>query len=102
MNSYLAAMRMMAVFPEIDTLPGAEYEFSVFERNAEIYGGQCGADVCRHVIFAFGGVLEDRIAIGTYAREKPFQVAAHFRIGILLNQQRRGCVLQMESGDAGF
>ena len=100
MEGNAAAVGMVAMFPEINALPGAEGEMAAFEGNAEVDGGKRRADVSGHVVFPFGGVLEDRITVRREAGKDAFEVAAHFRIGIFLNEQRRRCVLKVESGDA--
>ncbi len=50
---------------------------------------QRSTNVRRHVIGAFGAVLEQRIAIGHQARKKPLQIAHDFGVGIFLNQKAR-------------
>src|SRR5947208_1785265 len=48
------------------------------------------------------GLLKQRIAIRSQTREEPLQIPPHLRIGVLLNQKRRRCVLKMERGQAGL
>jgi hypothetical protein len=99
-EGYTAAVRVDAMFPKVNALPGAEGESTALVRNAEIYGGEGGADVGRHIVIAFGSVLEDGIAIGCEAREDAFKVAADLGVGIFLNKEGRGSVLEMQGGDA--
>ena len=69
MRHHAAAMRVRAVFPQINSLPRAEREFAVRNRNGHVHGRERGADVRGHVVVAFGGVIEDCIAIGHEPRE---------------------------------
>lgn len=58
---------------------------------------QRSTNVRRHVIDAFGAVLEQRVAIGHEAREESLQIAHDLGVGILLNQQTRGRVPDKDS-----
>ena len=100
MDSHAAAMRMMAVFPEVNPLPRPQRQLAPLERNAEIHRGKRRAHVSWHVVFAFSGMPENWIAIRREPRKQALQVALYFGIGILLNEQRRGRVLQVERGNA--
>jgi hypothetical protein len=55
---HFAAMGGDAVFPEVNALPGAKGEVSVGKGDAEVHGGEGGADVGGHVVVAFSGVDE--------------------------------------------
>src|SRR5256885_7722852 len=100
MDSHAAAMRMMAMFPEVNPLPGAQRQLAAFERDAEIHRGKRRAHVRRHVILAFSRMPENWVAIRRKPRKQTLQVALYFRISILLNEQRRRRVLQMQRSDA--
>src|SRR5688500_12727311 len=100
MDSHAAAVGMVAMFPEINALPGAEGEMAAFEGNAEVDGRKRGAYVGGHVVFPFGRVLEDGITIRCEAGKDTVEVAADFRVRVLLNKQRRRRVLTVERGDA--
>ncbi len=50
---------------------------------------QRSTNVRRHVVGAFGAVLEQRIAVGHQARKEPLQIAHDFRVGVFLNQEAR-------------
>src|SRR3989442_883661 len=100
MDSHTASMRMMAVFPEVNPLPRAQRQLATLERNAEIHRGKRRAHMSWHVVLAFSGMPENWVAIRCEPRKQTFEVVLHFGIGILLNQQRRGRVLQMERGNA--
>ena len=55
-----------------------------------------------HIVLAFTGVTENRVAIGHKAGKISFKIAAHFRVGIFLNQKRSGSVLKMKRDQAGL
>ena len=97
---------MDAMFPEVDSLPGAKRQFAMDDWDAEINRCERSSNVRRHIIVAFGGVLEESIAIRNEAFEETFEIAPHLGIGVLLNEQRSGGVLEMQRGEtlsnAGF
>ena len=95
-------MRRGAVFPDVDALPGAEGEFTVHDGEAQVHRGQRGADVRGHVVAALAGVLEERVAIRGEPGEEALQVAADFRVGVFLDEQRSGGVPEMQRGEAGL
>ena len=96
MRGDFARVPHLAVFPEVNALPGSERELAVVERDAEVHAGERGADVRGHVVVAFGGVDEECIAIGNEPREERLEIAPHVRVGVLLNEQRSGSVAQMQ------
>lgn len=97
-----AAVGMGAVFPKVNALPGAEGHGAVRDGNGHVDGREGGADVGGHVIVALGGVFKERIAVGNQALKKPFEVAADFGIGIFLDEQGGGSVLNVQGDNAGF
>ena len=52
--------------------------------------------MCRHVILTLRRVHKERVAIRRQSREETLQIAAHIRVGILLNQQRGRCMFDMQ------
>ena len=82
-----ARVRMGAVFPYIDALPGAKSELAIVDRDGEVDGGQGCANVRRHIVIAFGGVDEDRIAIANEAGEEGIEVATDVGVSVLLDQE---------------
>ena len=70
--------------------------------DAEIDCGKGSPDVCRHVVVALAGVMEKWIAIWNQSGEEPFKVPTDFGVGILLNHQRGGRVLQMQRDQPGL
>jgi hypothetical protein len=89
-------MRSRAVFPQVNSLPGAEREPAGVQRQGKVHGGQRGADVRGHVVSALGGMAEQRVAVRHEPRKKCVEVEPHIRIGVFLNQQRGGGVAQMQ------
>ena len=100
MGRHAARMRVMAMFPNINALPGAEGRLATNDGNAEVHRGQRRANVRRHVVLALARVLKQRVAIGNQPRKKSLQIAAHFRVGIFLDQQRRGGMAQVQREQA--
>jgi len=86
----------MAMFPDINALPGAEHHAAIADGNGEVDGGEGGADVGRHIVIAFGGMDEHAVAVGDEAGEEGFEVAADVGIGVFLDEQRGGGVAEME------
>jgi hypothetical protein len=93
-------MRVRAVFPQINTLPGSQGQLALADGQREIDAGQRGADVRGHVVIAFGSVDEERIAVGHQPRKKGFEVAAHIGVGIFLDQKRRRSMAQVQGEQA--
>lgn len=102
MSDDAARVRHGTMFPKINSLPCAERHFSADDWNAEIDRSQRGADVSGHIIITLTGMAENRIAIGNEPRKKSFEIAAHFRVGIFLNDERRRSVLKMKCQQAGL
>src|SRR5581483_5176015 len=90
------------VLVEQDPLPCTEGGAALPDRDGEGGRGEGGADVCRHVVGTFGGVAEERVALRNQPVEEALQVAQHLRIGVLLDQQRGGGVLDVEGEEAGL
>ena len=95
----MAAVGVFAVFPEVEPLPGAERRFALRDGDAEVDGGEGCSHVGGHVVFAFGGVFEDLVAIRDEAFEEAFEVAADFGVRVFLDQEGSGGVLEVEGGD---
>ena len=96
MDNHSSAVGRPAMLPNVNTLPCPENEFPTRDRDAEVDCGQRSADVRGHVVVTLGRVDEHLVAVGDKLLKKGFEVAAYVRIGILLNEQRRGSVLQVE------
>ena len=87
---------------QVDALPCAERKFVAHDEDAQVHGGQRGADVRGHVVVAFAGVLEQRIPIRSEAGEESLQVATDLGVSIFLDEQRGGGVPQVQRGDASL
>src|SRR5260221_106642 len=101
-DEHPAVMWLPAMFPKVKFLPGAEHQPAFLHRYAQIDGRERRANVRRHIVITFAGVLEQRVTIGRETREKPLQITPDFRIGIFLNQERSRGVLEMEGGQPGL
>ena len=53
-----------------------------------------------HVVGALGGVDEEAVAVGNDFRHEGFEVAADIRVGIFLDEERCGGVLDVEGAEA--
>ena len=101
MYGHFAVVIVVAVFPEIHALPGAEGESALGDRDGEVHGGEGGAHVGGHVVGALIIMLKHWVAVGADARHETFQIAPHTGVGIFLYDQRGTGVLQMQGGQAG-
>src|SRR5258706_2545805 len=82
-----APMRIMPMLPEINPLPRPQAQAAATEGNHEVHSRQSRPHMGGHIIFAFFGVAKEPIAVWNEPREESFQVRAHFRIGIFLDEQ---------------
>jgi hypothetical protein len=89
MQHDFAAMSTSPMLDQINALSRSERQAAVDDRNGKVSLRQRRANVRRHVVRAFGTMLEQRVAVGHQAREKSLEIARDFRVGILLNQQAR-------------
>ena len=83
-------LRTPAMFEQIQALPCAEHHLSMLDRHRQLHLRQRGAQMRRHVVETFGVVFVALGVFGREAREVALEVALHRRIGVLLDQQRRG------------
>ena len=88
------------MFPQINALPRAQREASAAQRQAQIHRRQRGADMRGHVIRALAGVGKQRIAVRHETLEKAFEIPAHVRVGVLLDEQRSRGVPQVQRHEA--
>src|SRR5258708_29332750 len=94
-DEHPAVMWLQAMFPKVNALPGAEHQPAFLHRYAQIDGRERRANVRRHIVITFAGVLEQRVTIGRETREKPLQITQDFSIGIFLNQERSRVLLEL-------
>jgi hypothetical protein len=87
------------VLDQIDALPRAERERAAGHRHVQGDAGQHGLDVGRHVIGAF-----NRVHPAGVLRRQPAQrrgeIGAHVGIGVLLDDERRRGVAQVNEQHA--
>jgi hypothetical protein len=100
MQGDAARMRGAAMFPNVNPLPGSQREAAILKRNAEVHGRQRRADVRGHVVVTFRRVDENRVTIAHETGEKTFEIPPDIRIRILLDQQGRGGMSQMQRDEA--
>lgn len=93
---------MLAMLPNINPLPCPQGKFATVDGDAQVHRRQSGANMSGHIIITLGSVFEDIIAVRNQAFEEAFEVSPDFRVGILLNQQRSRCVLNVNSSEAVF
>ena len=92
----------VAVFPEIDALPGAKGEAPLGHRDREVDGGQGGSNMSGHVVIAFSSMAEQGGTIGHEASKECFEVAADIGVGVFLDQERGGGVADMKGEQASL
>jgi hypothetical protein len=93
-------MGRSAVFPEEEALPGPEVAPGVLDGDRYGSQRQDGADVGRHVVRPFVGVVEKGIAVGDEPLGEPLQVAPDVGRGVLADDQRGAGVVDKDvAGD---
>ena len=102
MHADRSPVRMAAMFPKVNSLPCAQLQSAAAEGNGEVDAGERGTNVGGHVVGAFGGVDEEAVAIGNELCEECFEIAAHVRVGVFLDQERGAGVLDVQSAEAVF
>ncbi len=95
-----AAVRRGAVLEQEDALPGAELQPTVGDGDGELSLGQRAFDVGRHVVRSFVVVAVERDILWYDAMQKSIEVAPDIGRCILLDQQRRGGVRDVEGKEA--
>jgi hypothetical protein len=80
-------VRPVAVFPEINALPGAERQAAVPNRKSQLRTCQHRTNVGRHVIRTFHAVRPGRIAIPHEAAHEIFQVSTDIMVCVFRNKQ---------------
>ena len=95
-----ARMGRTSVLPNIDPLPGAQCQAAASNGNREVHGSKGGTHVSGHVILALSSMHEQWIAITHETGKKTFQIAAHVRVGIFLDEQRGGGMAEVQCDQA--
>jgi hypothetical protein len=100
MDRNQALMWRAAVFPQVNALPGAKRQPALHDWDGEAGCGECGSDVCRHIVIALRGMDKQRVAILDEPVEKALQIPPDIRVCIFLNQQRGRGVTDLEREQA--
>lgn len=93
LENYVALMRNAAVLEQVETLPRAKRHAASDDRNGERRMCQGRANVGCHVIRPFERMTVMDGVFGDQAFEEIAQVERHIGIGILLNDEGAGGVL---------
>ena len=93
---------MIAVLPEINALPRPESESTAKHRNVEADVGQDAFDMRRHVVRPLVRVPKVGFVFRYEAVEKGFQIFARRGIGVLVDDQARGSMLQEDVAHSRF
>src|ERR1035437_10144072 len=89
------------MFPEVDSLPGAQSHPALVDGDGEIDGREGSPHMGGHVVVALDGMHEQAISIGHQPCEEVLQVAAHVRVSVFLNQEGGGSVAEVQGHQAG-
>lgn len=81
------------MLPDVDTLPDAEGEATVGNRDLFRGAGEGSADVGGHIIRAFRAV-DVVVAFGHQFCQEVAEVAKHVGVGVFLNHQASGGMAQ--------
>ena len=87
------ARTMRSMLEEIDALPSPKRQASINHGNGQMSLRERRAYMCGHVVRPFHGVAIQRIVLRSNAFEEVAQVGNDIRIGVLLNRERRRCML---------
>jgi hypothetical protein len=96
MQCDLAPVRRAAMLDEVESLPGAEHEASVRERNRQLRRQQRGANMRRHIVGSFIGVAIAPRLLGGERAQEILEIGADLGRRILLDEQRSGGMAQIE------
>src|SRR5271165_2639146 len=102
MQRHLAPMRTTAMLDQEDALPCPQRQRAADHRQGELGLRQRDAQMRRHVVCAFAVVLIERAILGREPLEKLLQVAQNGRVGVLLDEQRRGSMAAEDREQAGL
>src|SRR5690606_6739582 len=93
---------MIPVFTKVNPLPGAQCQLAVGDRNGERRADDHALYMGGGVVRPFEGVL---VVIGVLRHhdiEVPFQITAYVRIGVFIDRQGSGGVLNEQVQQAHF
>ncbi len=101
MHHDFALVATLAMFPNVNPLPGSEDEATIGDRDGFGGVGERGADVGGHVVSAFV-IVGVGIILGDETMEKGFEVFEDARIGVFLDEEACGGVAQKEGAETGL
>lgn len=105
MRHNIAGLWGVTMLEQIDALPRPQRQTPLCYRNGQRHGHHRRFDVGGHVIWAFvcvGQIGHRRVRRGgNQTPEKCVQIGLHLRVGVLLDQQRTGCVLHKQRQQTG-
>lgn len=94
-------MRRIPVLKQVNRLPSAEDWRAVGDRDRQRRLRQCSTDMARHIVRPLRSVPVIGIS-RRQSRKGVVEILEHIRIGILLNQERGGCVLNEQREQPRF
>ena len=86
----------------VHALPGSERHASFHDGNPKLRQGQRRADVRRHIVGTFHGVAIEAVVLRHQPGEERVEIVDHVGIGVLLNGERGGGVLDEHRQQARF
>src|SRR5262249_9334308 len=93
---------IIAMFAKVDSLPGAEKQSALTDRDCQTASDQGRFDVGRHVVGAFERVFVVIRPLGNEFAKMSLQIATHFRTHVLVYGKRSGRVLNEQLQHADF
>ena len=90
------------MFEQIDSLPGSQSEPALDDRNGNVSGGQCSANMSRHVVGALLRVPVPPRLLRGQAFKKRLEIRADVRGRVFLNQQSGRGVPAKQGQEAGL
>lgn len=83
------------MFAQINSLPGAELQPALLDRDAEAAAEEGRLNVRRHVVGPFQSVLVGKV-LGGDGGEDPFEVVPDIAVGVFVDREGSRCVLQKD------
>ena len=97
-----AAVRPLAMFEQINALPGSQRQLALVNRNRQLRLRESRPDMRRHIVRTLGRVPVQARIFRDQAGKEIGQVGHHVGIGVFLNHERRRGVLAENSQQAGL
>ena len=101
MNGDLPRVRGVAVFVQVNALPGSEYRSAAGDGNRKAGLGESRANMGRHVVWSLHAVPIQFRLPGNQSPEEIFQIVTDVGVGILLNGQGSRSMLDIERQETG-